>query len=203
MMITTLKSITSLEQLDLTQVYSYAEYLSWVFQERVELIKGKIFPMAAPRRKHQAILGNLYSDIRQFVKLKICKVYLAPFDVRLYDSKKFSKANKDIFTVVQPDLCVICDQSKLDDLGCIGTPDLVVEILSPSNSKHEMKTKYELYEEVGVLEYWVVDPEHEMLHQFVLDNEKYQLRKIYMSDEVLVAAIFPELKINLPEIFQD
>ncbi len=113
--------------------YSYADYLTWEIDEMVELIKGKVFKAAAaPRRKHQEICGKVFSQLHVLLEGQRCKVYAAPFDVRLPVQ---SKKNEDIFTVVQPDISVICDAAKLDDAGCIGAPDLVVEILSPGNNR--------------------------------------------------------------------
>jgi Uma2 family endonuclease len=124
--------------------------------------------------------------------------------VRLLDKKKSQKANKDIYTVVQPDICVICDKSKLDERGCIGAPDLIVEILSPGNSKKELRTKFALYEESGVKEYWVVFPSEHVLQQYVLnENEKYELKSSFVEDEIFNAHIFPDLQIDLSEIFEE
>ena len=150
-------SITSLSQLDPNGIYSYADYLTWKFEQALEVIKGKIFPMSGPSRIHQKISWQLSGTFFNHFKQHRCEAYAAPFDVRLYDKKKSQKADKDIFTVVQPDLCVICDLTKLDDRGCLGAPDLIVEILSPGNSTREMKIKKELYAESGVKEYWIVD----------------------------------------------
>lgn len=197
--------IKNIADLDLNGVYSYADYLLWQFEERVELIRGKIFKMSpAPSEKHQrismrlsALLFNNFSDNQ-------CRLYAAPFDVRLYDSKKSQKANKEVFTVIQPDLCVICDKSKIDEKGAIGAPDLIVEILSLGNSKKEMKLKYELYEESGVREYWVVYPYEEHLLQFVLnEQQKYELHKIYQSDEIAGSFIFPTLAVDLVKVFAE
>src|SRR5215217_1614082 len=149
-------TITDINQLDLEGTYTYADYLLWRFEERLELIKGKIFKMSpAPNRRHQTILGHLHLPIGSFFKNHYCQVFLAPFDVRL-PKKNQNTSDGKIYTVVQPDLCIICDESKLDDRGCLGAPDLIVEILSPGNSRKEMDNKFELYEECGVREYWLV-----------------------------------------------
>jgi Uma2 family endonuclease len=200
-----MKYITNFNELDLNGTYNYADYLTWRFEQSVELIKGKIFRMSpAPSAKHQKISSRLHTDIGYFFKQHPCELYSAPFDVRLFDKKKSGKANKDIYTVVQPDLCVFCDKSKIDERGGIGAPDLIVEILSPGNSKKEMKIKYALYEESGVREYWVVYPSEESLLQFVLgEDEKYALKGSFHEDEVFHAHIFPELKIDLAEVFED
>ena len=133
--------ITNINQLDLNKKYSYADYLSWMFKEKLELIKGKIFQMSpAPSRYHQQVSMELAGIMWTAFKNLKCNLYAAPFDVRLLDKKK-SKQDNHIFTVVQPDLCVICDENKLDDKGCIGAPDLIIEIQSPGNTKKEMKEK--------------------------------------------------------------
>lgn len=194
--------ITSLSQLDLNGKYSYADYLSWKFEERLEIIKGKIMLMSAPSRKHQQIARELTGNFYLIFKKIHCEFYPAPFDVRLLDRQKSAKAYKDVISVVQPDLCVVCDESKLDDKGCIGAPDLVVEILSPGNSAKEMRIKKQLYEENEIKEYWIFDPERETVHQFHLtETGVYSPATIYINDDVLHCVIFPELKINLKEVF--
>jgi Uma2 family endonuclease len=115
------------DQLDLNGTYTYADYLKWTFDERLEIIKGKIFPMAAPARIHQRLSGKLSFEIQKYLEGKKCETYSAPFDVRLTPLKR-SNSNK-VHTVVQPDICVICDLDKLDDKGCVGAPDLIIEIL--------------------------------------------------------------------------
>ena len=197
--------ITSLNQLDIEKIYSYADYLTWRLEQRIELIKGRIMQMAAPNRRHQRISANLSLSLLTAFQHQPCHAYTAPFDVRLYDRKKSLKADKDIFTVVQPDLCVVCDLQKLDDKGCLGSPDLVVEILSVGNNKTEIKTKYELYEESGVREYWVVFPAEEIFFQYVLNPEtaKFDKPLSWATDEIFTSAIFPELTISLSNAFKD
>jgi len=197
--------ITNLSQLDMNGRYSYADYLTWKLKERVELIKGKITKMSpAPRVNHQKVSWNISGIFFNYFKDKTCKAFSAPIDVSLYDKKKSVKQNQDVFTVVQPDLCVICDLEKLNEYGCMGAPDLIIEILSPGNSKKEMRTKYDLYEEAGVREYWVADPEHQTVHIFVMDEtEHYKTAGIYVSDDVMTAQIFPDLHVDLAEVFAD
>lgn len=199
-----MENIVSLSQLDLVNgVYSYADYLTWQFEQTVELIKGKVFPMSAPSRKHQSVSWQLTLAIGNHFSKHTCKAFAAPFDVRLYDKRKSAKANKDVYTVVQPDICIICDLDKLDDKGCLGAPDLVVEILSPGNSSKEMKTKKLLYEENSIQEYWIIDPEHENAFQFHLtDEDVYSFATIYVNDDTFNSVIFPDLTIDLNEIFK-
>ncbi len=203
--------VTQLSDLDRNVRYSYADYLTWQLDEAVELIKGKIFPMSpAPRRIHQAISRNLEATLIPFFQQSTCELYHAPFDVRLYDRRKSVKAAKEVFSVVQPDICVVCDPAKLDDLGCNGAPDFIVEILSDdpkrkrkSGAERDLKIKYALYEENGVREYWVVDPELQTLHQFWLDEDRgaYRLLRIWVNNEVLTAQLFPDLQLDLAEVF--
>lgn len=196
--------ITSLSQLDQNGVYSYADYLSWQFEQALEVIKGKIFLMSAPSRTHQKISWNLTLIFGEFMKGHHCDAYAAPFDVRLYDRAKSIEADKDIHTVVQPDLCIVCDLEKLDERGCLGAPDLMVEILSPGNAKREMKIKRQLYAESGVREYWVVDPARETLTRYNLDAESgYDRPLIFVSDEMVASAVFPELSLDLGELFAE
>lgn len=189
--------ITSLKQLDIVNgVYTYADYLVWKIKERVELFKGKIFEMSAPSPIHQEISGNLYGEMYLFFKNEPCKLYSAPFDVRL-DKKEESQ----IYTVVQPDLCIVCDSTKIDTKGCIGAPDLVMEILSPGNSKKEMKNKFDLYEEAGVKEYWIIDPDRKYVQISILENSKFVL-KPPIFDNFVHSYIFPNFKIHTSDIFK-
>lgn len=193
--------ITSIEQLNMNLSYSYADYLTWQFEERVELLKGKIFRMSpAPNVLHQSVLTQLQGRLFQLLTDKPCNLFSAPFDVRLYDSKK-SKRNEDVFTVVQPDLCVICDPNKLDEHGAIAAPELVIEILSPGNSKKEMKYKYDLYEEAGVMEYWIVDPVYKTVFVYVLENGKFVGQHPLIEDDKIVSRLFPELDFELKGVF--
>lgn len=195
--------ITQLSQLDLTKTYSYADYLTWRFDEAVELIRGKIMLMSpAPNVKHQRISGDLNGLLYNYFHQKTCQFFAAPFDVRLYDRKKSILSNKEIRTVVQPDLCVICNPEVLDEQGCNGAPDWIIEILSKGNSKREMQIKYQLYQESGVQEYWLVYPEQCAIHQFVLGgNGQYQLKNMYAEDDKAIPQLFPDLAVDLPEVF--
>jgi Uma2 family endonuclease len=178
--------------------YSYADYLTWTMDEMVEIIKGRVFKMNAPRRIHQEISGVLFYKIYNHLVNQKCKTYSAPFDVRLPVK---SKRNEDIFTVVQPDICIICDLEKLDDLGCIGAPDLVIEILSEGNNKKELKNKYEVYEESGVKEYWIINPKGQTLTINTLVNGHYNTSRLLTSGDEITTAILPGFVLILDEIF--
>jgi len=181
--------------------YSYADYLKWNFEERVELIKGKLFKMSlAPTRGHQAINGNIHGVFWSFLRKKPCKVFAAPFDVRFPHSKETS--DKETYTVVQPDICVVCDPEKLDDAGCKGAPDLIVEILSPSSSDKDLKDKFRLYEEYGVREYWVVYPSPHVLEIFYLENNKYSKSQKYLPGDLVISEVLSGLILNVNDVFE-
>ena len=189
--------VLNLSDLDLTKQYTYSDYMLWQFQERVELIKGFIKKMSpAPNRLHQSISQNLNLKILTFFEKHPCKVYVAPFDVRLT-----VKSGLKGTTVVQPDLCIICDEYKLDEQGCNGAPDLIVEIISPNNRKHDLETKFQLYEEAGVLEYWTVHPTDKNIQIFVLQNGIYIGLKPVTEGEIITSKTFPELSFSTDEIF--
>ncbi len=188
------------EEPDSSLEYSYADYLKWKFEERVELIRGRIMKMTAPNRRHQDVSGNLFLSIATFLKGRKCKVYSAPFDVRLTRSNKLS--DEEIKNVVQPDICVVCDESKLDDKGCIGTPDLIIEILSPGNSKKEIRLKHELYEEAGVQEYWIINPVEENVAVLLLNTSgKFEGALLYATGEIIYSKAVEGLAVNLSDIF--
>ena len=190
-----------LANLDLNKVYTYADYYKWKFEERVELIKGYIFKMSpSPNRLHQEISGGISYQLQKFLERSPCKVYTAPFDVRF---PRKSKADKDIITVLQPDICVVRDRSKLDDRGCIGAPDIVVEVLSPSNNKKELKNKYEIYEEAGVKEYWVVWPYEQTMIVYTLTDGKFVSSPVISGGDILTSSVLPGFSLNISELFRD
>ncbi len=194
--------ITKLSQLDLNGTYSYADYLKWQFEERIELLRGKIFPMSpAPSLRHQRVSKVIQGRMFIYFQDKACEMFSAPVDVRLYNRKKSDKADKEVYTVVQPDLCVVCDPAKLTDIrSCNGAPELVIEILSPGNSKREMKDKFDLYQEAGVQEYWLVQPVDEAVLIYSL-NEEGQYVGLKPAVDFVVSPLFPDLKIDLQEVF--
>ena len=189
-----------LADLDVNKMYTYADYFSWKFEERVELIRGKIFKMSpAPNRFHQELAGDIHTSLNSFLKGQPCRAYIAPFDVRL---PRRSKEDKDIVTVLQPDICVVCDPSKLDKRGCLGAPDIVVEVLSPGNNAKEMKNKYEVYEEAGVKEYWVVSPQDQTFLIHMLENGKFHLSPVMVTGDVVTSSILPGFSMDLTELFK-
>jgi Uma2 family endonuclease len=189
--------ISNFSDLDLTKQYSYADYLLWQFSERVELIKGFIQKMSpAPSMIHQTVSQNLSGLLYSVLKKSRCRLFSAPFDVRL----PIPTSKKDT-TVVQPDLCIICDESKLDEKGCNGAPDLMVEIISKNNPKHDIQTKFNLYEEAGVKEYWIIEPYDKILFVYTLIEGKYIGLQPQTEGDNIKSPLFPELEISLDDVF--
>lgn len=194
-----MKEITQFSKLDLSKSYTYADYLTWRFQERVELILGKVFKMSpAPTSRHQYAVSVIQATIFQFLKGKPCKVFPAPFDVSLPDAHGIYN------TVVQPDITVVCDAAKITEQGCQGAPDLVVEVLSKSSVKKDLHEKYGIYEQAGVKEYWIVHPHDRSLIIFILDKTGQYLpsRPLTRGDKAS-SYVLPGFEIDLDELFID
>ena len=180
--------------------FSYADYLTWPEEERWEIIDGIAYMQATPSPIHQEILGGLFAQFYNYLSGKECKVYPAPFCVKLF--KDDEKKNEDIKKVVEPDLSIVCDKSKIDDKGCNGAPDLIVEVMSPSSIKMDRFIKFNKYEEAGVKEYWIVEPEGKLVSVFVLQGDlRYGRPEIYTEDDNIKVSIFPDLIIELKSIF--
>lgn len=188
------------EEPDPSLSYTYADYQQWNFEERLELIRGRIFKMSPnPNTKHQKISYRLSMMLSPCLK-KNCQVFAAPFDVRLPVRNR--KKDHEINTVVQPDLCVLCDESKLDERGCCGAPDLMVEILSPGNTRKEMRIKLKLYEESGVKEYWIISQVKENIMVYVLsETGKYAEPKNFDRGDRLTSNVIPSLEFNTDDMF--
>ena len=173
--------------------YTYADYLSWDDNIRRELIDGVIYMMAPPNRRHQRVSGELFKQLAVFLTGKSCEVYHAPFGVRL-------NAAEGDDNVVEPDIVVVCDKSKLDDMGCVGAPDMIVEILSPSTSAYDKWVKFNKYLRAGVREYWIVDPADHTVNAYVLENGKYTVQ-VYGDTDTPTVHVLDGCAINLSEIF--
>lgn len=180
--------------------FSYHDYLQW-HEGRWEIIDGIVYDMTpAPSREHQKISGGLFVQIYQLLRGGLCEVYVAPFDVRFPDGDESS--DSEIFTVVQPDIVVVCDQDKLDDRGCVGAPDLVVEILSPSTAAKDLKVKRDLYEKHGVKEYWLVHPSDKTVMVYSLEGDgQYQKAAVFSGSDVIVSTSVKGLSVILEDIF--
>ena len=189
--------------LDFNKRYTYADYLTWMDEVRRELFDGFIRLMTPPpSMKHQEVSVNFTRLFGNYLFRKSCKVYHAPSDVRLPQSEQ-AQGDKQIYTVVQPDLFIVCDLHKIDNNSCLGAPDLVIEIVSPKNSKRDIRDKFEIYQEHGIREYWIVSPNDETATVFVLDDKgKFQFKGMYAGDDKIPVNIFNgDLMIDLLEVF--
>jgi Uma2 family endonuclease len=190
--------IAEYAMLDLDRLYTYWDYLKWSFLDRVELIRGKVVKMCpAPSRNHQLVVRVVNRYFDQYFIDKPCGLFYAPFDVRL----PVPDARKDS-TVVQPDLTVICDISKVDERGCFGVPDILVEILSPGNSRHDMNVKFKLYEASGVKEYWIIQPQERSILIYVLENNKYVGLPPFTEGTEAFGRLFPNLILPVDAVFE-
>lgn len=191
------------EEPDMTGSYTYSQYLTWDMDGITELIRGKIFKMSpAPSSQHQKVSGELFRQIANHLLKKNCQVFAAPFDVRLLLSSK-DKSDQNITTVVQPDLCVICDPSKIDGRGCLGAPDWIIEILSPQTSSKDLHEKFDVYEEAGVNEYWIVHPQEQTILVYTLGGDgKYSIKlKPYVRTDQPSSTTLPGLTLDLSLVF--
>ena len=192
--------ITDISQLDLSKTYTYADYLSWKFTDLVELVRGRVMrKISAPTSAHQQCSSNLQGELYHHLKGQPCRVFAAPFDVRLLRST--GNGDAQIETVVQPDICVICDLSKIDKRGCLGVPDWIIEIISPSTAIYDVKTKFDLYAETGVGEYWILFPGEQSITTFTLRDGEYQPTGVYEEPGLVPSHTLPELSLEWADVF--
>jgi Uma2 family endonuclease len=175
--------------------YTYKDYLETDEDYRAEIVDGRIYVMSPPSRYHQDVLGNLFVKLALFAEGKPCKVYPAPFGVRL-----FPKGDLSDDTYVEPDITVICDPAKLDDRGCKGPPDMIVEVMSPSNRQNDMLIKFRKYLQAGVQEYWIIDTEEKTVHVCILDDKQYRV-SVYDENQIVPVSVLPGCFIKLRSVF--
>lgn len=192
--------------LDKNKRYTYADYLTWLDNKRRELLDGFIRLMSpAPSSTHAEVSSNMIVILGGYIKNNNggCKAFTAPFDVRL--PKKPDEITDDkIYTVVQPDICIVCDKSKIDKRGCLGAPDMVIEITSVSSQKYDFNDKFNLYEAAGVKEYWVVSPKEKAVNVFILqENGKYDNGTAYEEEIDVPVKTLPGLSLNTTKIFPE
>ncbi len=182
--------------------YTFADVLAWDENERAELIDGEVFLMAPPSSTHQEISMEIARQLANFLEGKRCKVYPAPFGVRLFE--KDGEAPEDVDTMVEPDISVVCDKSKIDQHGCKGAPDLVMEILSPSTRRHDRLVKLNLYQRAGVREYWIVDPENKAVQVFLQDGGGFlRIHEDYGREDVAKVNVLDGCFIELSKVFSE
>ena len=187
----------ALPQLREEEYYTYTDLLEWDEDVRAELHDGGVVMMAPPLRVHQEVIAQLLVQIGNYVKGKKCKVYPAPFGVRL-----FPKKDKSDNTVFEPDIVVVCDSEKLDDRGCNGPPDLVIEVVSPSTAKYDRVYKFRKYQKAGVKEYWIVDPDEKSVQVCVLENGNYVM-SVYDETETAPVLALKGCEIDLKTVFTE
>lgn len=179
--------------------YTYADYLEGTETDREELIEGTLRMMSGPSRAHQNAAGAIFAQLYQYLRGKKCRAYSAPFDVRLFERE--GDTPEDVDTVVEPDVLVVCDPGKLDDKGCKGAPDLVVEVISPTTQRHDRLTKFNLYQRAGVREYWIIDPDGKTVQSFVLEDGRYIAQASGEGDRLKVH-VLEDCTIDLAEVFE-
>lgn len=182
--------------------YTFADYLAQGSDERLEVIHGEAVMMAPPSSRHQEISFELGRQLGNYLDGKPCRVYPAPFGVRLFEQD--GEGSEDVDTVVEPDLSVVCDRSKIDRYGCKGAPDLVVEVLSPSSLRHDRFVKLGLYQRAKVREYWIVDPEYQSVQVFTLDASGFlRIREEYGSGDIARVNVLEGCFIDLGKVFSE
>ena len=181
--------------------FTFAVCLTWDENVRAEIIDGEVYLMAPPSRAHQKILTELTRQLANFLEGKTCEVYPAPFGVRLFE--KDGDCPEEVSTVVEPDISVVCDRDKLDEYGCRGAPDLVMEILSPSSRRHDRLVKLGLYQRAGVREYWIVNPEEKTVQVLLLENGNLRPHEEYGQDSVAKVNVLSGCFIELSKVFSE
>ena len=181
--------------------YTFADVLAWEENERAEIINGEVFLMAPPATAHQLISGELFAQLHSYLEDKKCLVIQAPFAVRLFE--KDGDDPEDVDTMVEPDISVVCDKSKLDKHGYKGAPDLIIEILSPSTRRHDRLTKYNLYQRAGVREYWIVNPEDQTVQVYTLENGIFVPSEVYGAEEIAKVNVLDGCFIELSKVFSE
>lgn len=181
--------------------YTMADAMAWDESERIELIYGQPYMLATPIRAHQEALMELSAQLHEHLKGKRCKVYPAPFAVRLFE--RDGDDLDDVDTLVEPDISVVCDPDKLDKIGCKGAPDLVIEILSPSTTRHDRFTKFNLYQRAGVREYWIVDPSSKSVQVFVLEDGRYAAKDFGGAEDTIAVNVLEGCSIDLTPVFAE
>jgi Uma2 family endonuclease len=184
-----------LEKPEENRHYTYADYLEWEGPERYQLMYGEAFMMSSPTVEHQTISAELTRQLANFLVGKPCRVFAAPLDVRPFPEK-----DREDDTVVQPDLLVVCDSDKLSKGSVDGPPDLVIEIVSPSNSQRELFLKFQIYLDAGVREYWVIEPKEKKVQVHILENGHF-ISSVYKEDAVISVTTLPPLSIDLKTLW--
>ncbi|MCX7950907.1 MAG: Uma2 family endonuclease [Clostridiales bacterium] len=179
--------------------YTYEDYIKWDDDNKYEIIDGTPYLLASPSLEHQRISIRLSGELYNYFKNKKCEVITAPFDVVLFKEGEEPFKSKNI---VQPDISIICDENKLNERGCFGSPNLIIEILSPSTTSIDYVKKLNLYQEYKVKEYWIVNPKSKTVQIFKLVEDRYDITEIYLYNDIIKVDMFEGLEIKLEDIFK-
>ena len=179
--------------------YTFADVLTWEENERIEIVNGEVVMMAPPTTAHQIISGEIFRQLANYLEGKNCRAIPAPFAVRLFE--RDGDTSDDVDTMVEPDISIVCDHSKLDKHGCKGAPDMVIEVLSPSTQRHDRLVKLDLYQRAGVREYWIVSPEEQAVQVFTLSNDLLLLHEVYDRGSVAKVNVLDGCFIELSKVF--
>ncbi len=179
--------------------YTFADLLQWDDNVRYELYHGVPVALASPSDIHQDISGEIHYQLKDYLRGRKCKVYYAPFDVRLFEET--GERPEDVDLVLQPDLLVVCDEEKVDRRGVHGAPDFVVEILSPGTARYDKLIKFNLYQRAGVREYWLVDPASRTVCVYVLEDASYHTGTVYSADRSVPVSVLDDCQIDLTKVF--
>jgi len=179
---------------------TYADYLTWPENERREIIDGVPLMQAAPTWQHQSISGELFRQISNYLVDKPCRVFASPFDICLAE---YDESDEEISNVVQPDIVVVCDESKLRKTGYFGVPALIIEISSPSTTRLDRVLKFNRYEKAGVKEYWIAEPDGKYISVFTLqENKRYGRPESYTEEDKVPVSVFPDCTVDLKPVFE-
>lgn len=181
------------------QVYTYADYMARDDDERVEIINGDLYMMSAPSTQHQQISAALMFRLMSYLEGKNCQAIAAPFAVRLFENEGDKPEN--VYTVVEPDISVICDPNKLDEKGCKGAPDMIAEILSPTSARQDKLIKLNLYQRAGVPEYWIIDPVYKSVQVLLLNDGRYTRGTEYFIGDKIKIHVLKDCEIEVDKIF--
>lgn len=181
--------------------YTFADYLAWDGEGRIEIMDGQLIMMAPPSRLHQKISGEIFRQLANFLEGKKCEVYVAPFAVRLFENER--DLPESVQTVFEPDISVICDKNKLDEYGCKGAPDMVIEVLSPSTMKHDLLYKMQRYQEAGVKEYWIVSPKEQTVQTYLLNEGKFFPYDVCIKTDIAKVNVLNGCFIELSRVFTE
>lgn len=181
--------------------YSYLNLLHWDEQLMIELIRGFVIQKLVPPTIHQMVSGNLICQIGNQIDRKSGCEMIGRLGVRPFE--KPGDKPEDVDTFLVPDLQIVLDRSKFDKYGCIGAPDMVIEILSPATRRLDLGIKRELYEEAGVTEYWAADPDEKTVQVYILEDGKYRAPLVYTANDTIYVSILEDCRVDLSEVFED